>query len=60
MKTKKQIAVKFSLSFLKNITKTIDNDVELLIKFSEDAPLYLEYNLDKDVKLNYYLSSMLI
>ena len=60
MKTKKQIAVKFSLSFLKNITKTIDNETELVIKFSEDAPLYLEYNLDKDVKLNYYLSSMLI
>jgi len=60
MKSKKQITVKFSLSFLKNITKTIDNDVELLLKFSEDAPLYLEYNLDKDIKLNYYLSSMLL
>ncbi len=60
MKSKKPLFVKFSLSFLKNITKTIDNDVEVLLKFSEEAPLYLEYNLDKDVNIKFYLSSMLL
>lgn len=60
MKSKKQVIVKYSLSFLKNITKTIDNDVEILLKFSEEAPLYLEYNLDKDVNIKFYLSSMLL
>ncbi|MDD4049900.1 MAG: hypothetical protein PHX47_02715 [Candidatus ainarchaeum sp.] len=60
IKSKKNIMVKFSLSYLKNITKSIDNETDVLIKLSEDSPLYLEYYLENKVKINFYLSSMLI
>jgi proliferating cell nuclear antigen len=59
-KSKKNIAVKFSLSFLKNITKSMDNDSVLLIKLAEDIPIYIEYSLSKDCNIKFYLSSMLI
>jgi DNA polymerase III sliding clamp (beta) subunit (PCNA family) len=59
MKGKQMISAKYSLSFLKNITKSMDN-VDLLLKFSDDSPLYVEYILEDQVKINFYLSSMLI
>jgi proliferating cell nuclear antigen len=60
VKSKKNFTVKFSLSFLRNIVKSMDNDKELLIKLAEDVPIYLEYNLSKDCIIKFYLSSMLI
>lgn len=60
IKSKKNVTVKFSLSYLKNITKSIDNDTEVILKIADDSPLYLEYSLDNKVKINFYLSSMLI
>lgn len=60
VKSKKNVTVKFSLFYLKNITKTIDNDTEVLLKISDDSPLYLEYMIEKEVKIKFYLSSMLI
>jgi len=59
-KSKKTIAAKYSLSFLKNITKAIDNDAVIEIKFSEDSPLYLEYSIDENINIKFYLSSMLL
>jgi proliferating cell nuclear antigen len=59
-KPKKNIAAKYSLSFLKNITKAIENDVDIEIKFSEDSPLYIEYSIDENVNVKFYLSSMLL
>lgn len=59
-KTKKNLAAKYSLSFLKNITKAIENDVVLELKFSEDSPLYIEYAIDENVNVKFYLSSMLL
>ncbi len=59
-KASKNFSAKYSLSFLKNITKAIDNDVELEIKFSEDAPLYVDYSMDENVNIKFYLSSMLL
>jgi len=60
VKSKKNFSAKFSLSFLKNIVKSMDNDKELTIKLSEDIPIYIEYNLSKDCNIKFYLSSMLI
>jgi proliferating cell nuclear antigen len=60
LKSKKDITIKFSPSYLKNITKSIDNETDVLLKLSEDSPLYLEYLLENKVKINFYLSSMLI
>ncbi len=60
VKSSKNFSVKFSLAFLNNITKAMDNDKELLIKLREDAPIYLEYNLSKECTIKFYLSSMLI
>ncbi len=60
LKSKKNVIVKFSLSYLKNITKSIDNDTDILLKLSDDSPLYLEYDIDSKVKIKFYLSSMLI
>lgn len=60
VKSKKNFSVKFSLAFLNNITKAMDNDKELLIKLGEDIPIYLEYNLSKECIIKFYLSSMLI
>ncbi len=60
VKSKKNISVKFSLAYLKNITKPIDNDKEILLKISDDSPLYLEYDIENKVKIKFYLSSMLI
>ena len=59
MKNKKMVSAKYSLSFLKNITKSMDN-VDLLLKFADDSPLYVEYMIEDQVKINFYLSSMLI
>jgi proliferating cell nuclear antigen len=58
-KISKNIAAKYSLSFLKNITKAIDNNADLILKFSEDAPLYIEYSIDENTCIKFYLSSML-
>lgn len=60
LKTKKNFAAKFSLSFLKNIVKSMDNDKVLLIKLAEDVPIYIEYTLSKECTIKFYLSSMLI
>jgi len=60
VKAKKNFAVKFSLSFLRNITKSMDNEKDLTIKLAEDVPIYLEYTLSKDCTIKFYLSSMLI
>jgi proliferating cell nuclear antigen len=60
IKSKKNVTVKFSLSYLKNITKSIDNDTNILLKLSDDSPLYLEYDIENKVKIKFYLSSMLI
>jgi len=60
LKSKKNVTVKFSLSYLKNITKSIDGDTDIILKIADDSPLYLEYSLDDKVKINFYLSSMLI
>ena len=60
LKTKKNFSAKFSLSFLKNIVKSMDNDKVLLIKLAEDVPIYIEYTLSKDCIIKFYLSSMLI
>jgi len=60
IKSKKNFAIKFSLVFLNNITKAMDNDKELLIKLGEDIPIYIEYNLNKESTIKFYLSSMLI
>lgn len=60
LKSKKDIAVKFSLSYLKNITKTIDHNVSIFLKLAEDSPLFIEYFIDNKIKLNFYLSSMLL
>jgi proliferating cell nuclear antigen len=60
VKSKKNVTVKFSLFYLKNITKTIDNDTDVLLKINDEAPLYLEYMIEKEVKIKFYLSSMLI
>lgn len=60
IKSKNNVAVKFSLSYLRNITKSIDGDTDILLKLADDSPLYLEYSLDDKVKINFYLSSMLI
>jgi len=59
-KSKKNIISKFSLAFLKNMTKAIDNETELTIKLSDDTPLYLGYTLGDKVEVKFYLSSMLI
>lgn len=59
-KIKKNFAAKYSLSFLKNITRAIENDVDIEIKFSEDSPLYIEYSIDENVNVKFYLSSMLL
>ncbi len=59
-KTSKNITAKYSLSFLKNITKAIDNESELEIKFSEDSPLYINYSIDENINIKFYLSSMLL
>jgi len=60
VKSKKNFSAKFSLAFLKNIVKAMDNDKELTIKIAEDIPIYIEYNLSKDCNIKFYLSSMLI
>jgi proliferating cell nuclear antigen len=60
VKSKGNVTVKFSLSYLKNITKTIDNDTDVLLKISDESPLYLEYDIENKVKIKFYLSSMLI
>lgn len=60
VKAKKNFSAKFSLSFLRNIVKSMDNDKELLIKLAEDVPIYIEYTLSKDCTIKFYLSSMLI
>lgn len=60
VKSKKNFSAKFSLSFLKNIVKSMDNDKALLIKLAEDVPIYIEYTLSKDCVIKFYLSSMLI
>lgn len=60
VKSKKNFSAKFSLSFLRNIVKSMDNDKELLIKLAEDVPIYIEYTLSKDCTIKFYLSSMLI
>ena len=60
VKSKSNVVVKFSLSYLKNITKMIDNDTNILLKINDESPLYLEYDIDKKVKIKFYLSSMLI
>jgi len=60
VKSKKNFSAKFSLSFLRNIVKSMDNEKELLIKLAEDVPIYLEYTLSKDCIIKFYLSSMLI
>ena len=60
IKSKKNVSVKYSLSYLKNITKSIDNDTNILLKLADDSPLYLEYDIDDKVKVKFYLSSMLI
>lgn len=59
-KAKKNFNTKFSLTFLNNITKAMDNDKDLTIKLGEEIPIYLEYNLNKDCFIKFYLSSMLI
>ncbi|HOZ35417.1 MAG TPA: hypothetical protein PLK55_00325 [archaeon] len=60
VKSKKNFSAKFSLSFLRNIVKSMDNDKVLLIKLAEDVPIYIEYTLSKDCIIKFYLSSMLI
>lgn len=60
VKSKKNFSAKFSLSFLRNIVKSMDNDKVLLIKLAEDVPIYIEYTLRKDCIIKFYLSSMLI
>lgn len=60
VKSKKDLTSKFSLSYLKNITKPIDNDKEIILKLSDEAPLYIEYDVEDKVKIKVYLSSMLI
>ncbi|MCK9292908.1 MAG: hypothetical protein WCY27_00095 [archaeon] len=60
LKSKKNIFLKFSLSYLKNILKSIDNDTEITLRLEEDAPLYIEYYIDNLVLIKIYLSSMLI
>ncbi|MDD3177926.1 MAG: hypothetical protein PHR26_00225 [Candidatus ainarchaeum sp.] len=59
VKSKKNVCVKFSLAYLKNITKSIDNDCEIILKLKDDSPLFLEYNIEKDIKIKFYLSCML-
>ncbi len=61
IKSKKDSVIsKYSLTYLKNITKSMDGENDIVIKFSEDSPLLLEYNLSTDIKIELYLSSMLI
>lgn len=60
LKSKKNIFLKFSLSYLKNILKSIDNDTEITLRLEEDAPLYIEYYIENLVLIKIYLSSMLI
>lgn len=60
IKSKKNFSVKFSLAFLNNITKAMENDKELLLKLGEDIPIFLEYNINKESSIKFYLSPMLI
>jgi proliferating cell nuclear antigen len=59
-KSKGNIVAKYSLAFLKNIVKSMDNEAILNIKFSEDAPLFIDYKIDDNTDIKFYLSSMLI
>jgi proliferating cell nuclear antigen len=60
VKCKKNIIAKYSLSFLRNIVKSMDNEAILNIKFSEEVPLYINYKIDENTNIKFYLSSMLI
>ncbi len=60
LKSKRNFASKFSLAFITNITRAMDNDKDVLIKLGEDVPIYLEYNISKDSIIKFYLSPMLI
>ncbi|MFH0905936.1 MAG: hypothetical protein V1824_01200 [archaeon] len=60
VKCKKNFSSKFSLGYLKNITKSIESGTIVTIKLAEDAPLYLEYKIDNDIEVKFYLSGMLI
>jgi proliferating cell nuclear antigen len=60
VKSKKNIFSKFSLAYLKNITKSIDNSTNIIFKLSEEAPLYIEYDIEDKVKIKLFLSGMLI
>jgi proliferating cell nuclear antigen len=60
IKTKKNISAKYSLSFLRNIVKSMDNDHDINLKFGEDVPLLIDYKLDDNTDIKFYLSSMLI
>lgn len=60
VKSKENVTAKFSLAYLKNITKSIDNDLDITLKIKDESPLFLEYQLENQVTIKFYLSSMII